>query len=344
MQAKYTPLHTGGYECHIFLEGSWILKVYKWFLLKGLSLEHEKSLWKNQKKRLDVYAPDLESTEMAFSSGGYRISDFNSSKIFCCGLRIRKGVPLVEEKWKNAASSERINWAKKIGEKLAFYHKTSPRLPNPYYKNPRLLYNGVGEVCKILVANRGDHTFIPSMCTIVQTKLPHLRSLEESANQRFLTLVHGDLNLDNIVLKNNRIQFIDPGTALPIGLKISTFAGIPFDTGWDLATLSASLNWFEGKKCSEKFMETYARECHLKMEELNSRKQYWQMLYFLMIAAVCLKHSKELSVSHNPIHHLLKYRDFSFPMYIDYYLASALQVLGALAQFPVLAKLLDNKK
>ncbi len=324
-----------GFESHLFEQRGWVLKIYRWFLLKKLSIAEEKLVWESQQRLLDLYAPDLASHLIAFTEDGRWSTDLLAEGTFCYGLRMRKATSFLERHWKKDLDQQKIDWARKIGISLASYHEQAPKVPSPFYNCPATLLEWLAELCEIMERYRKSHPIIPPMGEAILRQAALLPALETNISNSYIPSIHGDLNLANIVLYGERIQFIDPGNALPLGIGMRQPTQMALDIGWDLAALATSFTWHGNKRHAEVFLQVYADTVGISKSTLALKMQYWQILFFLGLVTICLKQWRLCSDLETQFARSLQARNITLTQYVQYFFVHAMRLLGLTNSCPV---------
>jgi hypothetical protein len=307
-----------GLESHLFLYEERILKVYQWFIARGLTLDQELRLWENQRWLLSIYAPALEAEVIALSSDGQIVPV--SAEVTCYGLLLARGEPFLESIWNTSDNTSRRQWMETIGISLAEYHLTAPEQSVDTPHNRTALFEQVEKVLAILRSFENRMPVLRVQDTFV---LEAVRTLLESDQFEPLLVVkpsHGDPTLSNIILGADKsIQLIDPGPALLAGIGIQDPDRWRLDVWWDVAMLSKSVLEHGGAHMREVFLQAYFKRSCVSTSSSLLKFRYWLVLYYLMVITICLKRWDDFQSESNPFARLLDSRGITLDSYIAYF-------------------------
>lgn len=329
----YGLLANQGLESHLFVVGNRVLKIYQWFLMADLDLEEEFKLRKQQRWLLSIYAPRLDARLIAVSADGSIFAA--SAETFCYGLLISRGNPFFESVWEPASGPERIDWATWIGTTLAARHVDAPLQTTKFHEDRTILKAWIKEVLDRITAYEIGLELLPQAWQCILKAVDSLLQSGDIWTPATVPVVHGDLNLSNIVLAaNNEPQFIDPGPALLLGIGLRKPNEWTLDSWWDAALLSKHFLEHGGAQVRDAFLRGYSDRLGVSHAFTLSRLRYWQALCYLMIVAVCCKRWHDFQEESNPFAKFLRVRGISLSTYTQYFFAQGLRLLQVTDCFP----------
>jgi hypothetical protein len=340
LRDAWGPLPDEGVESHLFVDRGSVLKVYRWFLFRTLSAARERSVRRRQQALLELYAPALHGRVVAITRDGRLVAPA-APQAFAYGLRMRQGAPFLRCVWDGAGDRERRAWLGKIGAAVAACHRRAPRIPSGLYHRPSVPLEWLRYLWAMIQRHRRRLAVGgPDWPTIVHraTAMPGLRYATETGR---VPMVHGDLNLENIVVYEGELQLIDPGYALPFGVGLPMAAGTAFDTPWDLTALLASCAWHGGPRHQRALLEGYRQASGEDWTGLTRRVPFWNVLFGLMVTAVCLRRWRELRDPTSAFARRLREGGTSLARYARHSFARALAPLDLVEPYPRLRAALE---
>jgi len=319
IDSKFEKLSFKGFENYLYLYQGKVLKLYKWFAFKMLTSKEEKDRRLNEKYILNIYSPKLDSIVVGLKEDGSVDIDISNKKFFCYGILMIKGEPFLE-KYLKCTVKQKIYWAKRIGKSLAQYHQDK----NTLTIHGKFLINYLIEVCHLIKKNNRYKKIIPQRTMNILSFEKKSKILDMNIKT---PVIHGDLNLSNIVLFEDKIQFIDPGYALPWGIGMKKIEELTFDICWDLALMANSFKWYSNQSYLKIFLNSYFIEKNWTDKYLKSSMVYWEALFCLMVVCICLKNWDEYHLPDHPFKQELKCRNLELEDYIYNFYKKAIYLL-----------------
>ncbi len=327
MEAQFKQFPFVGFENHLYIWNSKILKFYRWFAFSSLSSAEEREKRNKEQKLLDLYAPALESSLVGLNEDGSLSLEIVDQDFFCYGLLMNQGIPFLQKFWQQSSKHQRIEWARQIGKNLAKYHRNAPLLSPPFQDNSTIKINWLAEICQIIDKHCHNKTSLPSIKENILENSNKITNLIQQDQINESPIIHGDLNLSNIVLFDGEFQFVDPGYALPWGIGMKNADQLTFEVGWDLAAMANSFKWYGHSDYSDAFLTTYAIDKNWTNQQLKTFTIYWSALFSLMLVTVCLKFWDQLQTLEYPFSRELKNHNMDLVEYIRYHCLYALDLL-----------------
>ena len=332
LSAQYGKMEYQGLESYLFPVDGRLLKIYQWFLLDGVGLAEELKLWQYQQQLLSIYAPRLEAQVIALSPDA--VKDAPSGDVFCYGILMARGEPFVSTVWSQASAEERRRLAETIGRTLAERHLAAPQQAALFHADSEVLSAWTSEVLEIIGRYPISSNIVPDAASEIVGAIKHMIQNGEIAQPLTVPLVHGDLNLSNIVLSANELQFIDPGPALLFGIGIKDPKAWTLDVWWDVVVFANALLRQGIPQARDAFLRSYCDAWAITIAEMEARLRYWEALHDLMVVAICCKRWQDFQDAENPFAQYMQQRGLSLHSYTQYFFAHSLQRLHIAGQFP----------
>jgi hypothetical protein len=287
LAARHPVLAAEGFEHHLFRTGDSVLKVYRWFRSRGLSLEGELALRDQQRALHEIYAPLLEARVVALDREGAPCAGERAS---CHALSMRLADQLPAEAWERR--TEAAGWSRRAGIALAACHRRAESVSLGSSDAAGALEKLLVDAARVHDRERRRFPVGRPLTDLVRARAGHLARRTRAAAGRQVPLCHGDLNIGNLVVSAGEVQFIDAGLAMPAGVGLEV--AIPFDAGWDVALLGQSIALFGGQPAAHRFARSYAEAAGVAPVALGDDLLYWRALALLLTLAATMRYSAEI--------------------------------------------------
>lgn len=317
VKQRYAPFEYQGLESYIVYHDLKVLKVFKWFVVANMSFEEESHFLAERHSRLSVYAPDITANIVWLATDGEITEDRQDA--YASALLMTIGESFLHSTWKCAQKAEQYRLAEGIGKCLAKRHRLAPRCQISSSDFNHRSYRWFIEASNLLFSSELSTKILPDAHSALSDKIEaFVNSHCPIPASGDVALIHGDLNLSNIVISRKEPQFVDPGPALLVGAGVEDPSSVILDEGWDVALMAKHFLENGGPPARTAFITGYLKESKLDPDSFGCSLIFWETYCFLLVAALSCRRYKMFQDESNPFNSFLKSKKVTINKYISY--------------------------